>query len=207
MDITRERQGGVLVVGLRGRLDNESAADLELLAQEVIASGERHLVIDLGELGYLSNAGLRVLGSLGKSLNTPTTSLRIAGPTQAVRQVFESGGAGLQFDIRPSIGAALADHPAARGGMLAQHVARLLGLSAAIDASPPPKGIDKLAQSAFDLLSGTSNQPRAARAVAQGTQVMRRVVPVPGNAGGGQAAAPAEKKLSFWQRLFGRKKK
>lgn len=195
-----ERHGGVLVLAPRGRLDNESAAAFELQIQEALGAGERHLVLDLAGLDYLSNAGLRALGRLAKSLNTPSTSLRLAGLSPALRQVLESAGVAVLFDIRANRAAALADHPAAQGGKLAVEVARLLGVVAS-EPPPLPAGVDpaKLAELAMDMLGRSGKQTRAVRAMAQGTQVMQRVVAA--NAG----PATSSRKPGFWQRLFGRK--
>jgi len=225
VEITTERRGGVLVITPTGRLDNESTADFELLTQESVAAGSRHLVLDLTGLSYMSNAGLRTLGSLAKSLKTPTTSLRLAGPTPAVRQVFDAAGIAMLFDIRPTVDAALADHPAGGGdGRLGAHASRLLGITAGnanVEAVP---GIDKLAETAFGLLTGSGGvqQPRAARAMVQGTQVMRKITapvdsapPAPagkppvasGKSARGKMVTPSSgDKPGFWARLFGRGK-
>lgn len=216
VDIQTERKGGVLVITPTGRLDNESAADFELLTQESVAAGERHLVIDLSGLGYMSNAGLRALGSLAKSLKTPTTSLRIAGPNASVRQVFDAAGIAMLFDIRSDLAAALADHPAASGSDLGEHAARLLGVRAGNDGIETTPQAAKLAELAFGLLAGGGvQQPRAARAMVEGTQVMRKITaPVasssgpaaaPPGSGHIAAAAKAAAKPGFWARLFGRK--
>jgi anti-anti-sigma factor len=217
VDIKTERRGGVLVITPTGRLDNESAADFELLTQESVAAGNRHLVLDLAGLSYMSNAGLRALGSLAKSLKTPTTSLRVAGPTPAVRQVFDAAGIAMLFDLRPTLDAALADHPAGgAASKLGEHAARLLGINAGNAAVTAVPGIAKLAETAFGLLSGSGvQQPRAARAMVEGTQVMRKItVPVESGAaaptarpaGAAGKAVTKEKKLGFWARLFGRGK-
>lgn len=224
IEIKTERRGGVLVITATGRLDGESTADFELLTQESVAAGSRHLVLDLTGLNYMSNAGLRALGSLAKSLKTPTTSLRIAGPTPAVRQVFEAAGIAMLFDIRPSLDAALADHPAGSGdGRLGAYAARLLGISAGNAGLVAVPGIAKLAETAFGLLTGSggAQQPRAARAIVQGTQVMRKITasvdtaaaaPAGKPAAAGGKAASGKKvtssagKPGFWARLFGRGK-
>ncbi len=218
VEIKTERRGGVLVITPTGRLDNESAADFELLTQESVAAGSRHLVLDLSGLNYMSNAGLRVLGSLAKSLKTPTTSLRVAGPTPAIRQVFDAAGIAMLFDIRTNLDAALADHPAGGGGsQLGEHAARLLGINAGNAGVVALPGIAKLAEQAFALLSGAGGavqQPRAARAMVQGTQVMRKITVTPEAAGAKPAAPPpikpgaksAPKKPGFFARLFGRGK-
>lgn len=198
----QERHGGVLVLAPSGRLDNDSAVDFELAAQELLNAGERHIVVDLARLNYISNAGLRVLGKLGKALRTPETSLRLCGLTVAVRQVFDTAGAAAMFDIRPDLRNAIADHPAARGaGDLVREALRLLGLPAGAAPPAPLPEAAMLAQLARELLGGSLPPPRAARALAAGTQVVARVRQEDVAAAGG--AAPPKK--NWLQRLFGAK--
>jgi anti-anti-sigma factor len=196
---SQERHGGVLVVAPSGRLDNESAVDFELAAQELLNAGERHIVVDLGQLNYISNAGLRVLGKLGKALKTPDTSLRLCGLTASVRQVFDAAGAATMFEIRPDLKNAVGDHPAARGAAdLVRESLRLLG--GAASAAPVVLANAKtLAQLAVDLLAGGAPAPRAARAMAAGTQVVKSVRPADIAA----AQAARDGKRSWFQRLFG----
>jgi len=209
VDIQLERQGGVLVASISGRLDNESAADFELFAQETVAGGERHLVLDLSELGYISNAGARALATLSKSMSTPSTSLRVAGVQANVRQILDAAGVSILLDLRDSRRAALADHPAAQGDSLGKHVLAILGVQAE-PAEPADKRVKKLAELAFDLLSGQQHHNRAAKAIAQGTQVMRRISPA--DAAAAQRPAPAATppasapRLPWWKRLFGLKR-
>ena len=214
VDILQERVGGVLIATISGRLDNESSADFELFAQESVASGERHLVLDLSQLGYISNAGVRALGTLAKSLTTPTTSLRVAGVQPNVRQILDAAGVSILLDLRVSRVAAMADHPAARGNDLAKHVLAILGLPPASEAPPSNPATVKLAETAFELMAG-KQQNRAVKAIAQGTQVMRRVTAADA-AAAPKAAAPAQSPspkgaakdaaLPWWKRLFGMKK-
>lgn len=209
-EIQCERVGGVLVVSVRGRLDNESASDFELFAQETVAAGERHLLLDLSDLGYLSNAGARALATLAKSMNTPTTSLLVAGVQDNVRQVLDAAGVGLLLSLSDSREAALADHPAARGDVLGRQLLALLGVTPAQPSASDPKAA-RLAELAFELLAGQQHQHRAARAIAQGTQVMRRVSaeqPTAASARPKTAPAPApaasgKPRLTWWKRLLG----
>jgi stage II sporulation protein AA (anti-sigma F factor antagonist) len=194
----QERHGGVLVLAPSGRLDNDSAVDFELAAQEMLEAGERHIVVDLARLNYISNAGLRVLGKLGKALRTPDTSLRLCGLSAAVRQVFDAAGAAAMFDIRPDLRTAIGDHPAARGaGESVREAMRLLGIRADAPAPAPFADGAALAQLAFELMGGHQPMPRAARALAAGTQVVARVRDE-------DVAAVAPPKKNWWQRLFGK---
>lgn len=206
-ELIKNRHGGVLVLTPKGRLDNDNAAEFELAAQELLVAGERHLVIDLAELNYASNAGLRVFGKLGKALKGPTTSLRLSGLTPALRQVFEAAGVLGIFDIRPSLQVALGDHPAAQGaGELGRLAAQLLGVEAANDPAPASEAIRNIASLAGELMSTGVMAPRAARPMVDATQLAPKVRAEDiARVRQQQAAAatPAAKPSSFWQRLFG----
>lgn len=198
VELRQERHGGVLVLAPSGRLDNDSAADFELAVQELLGASERHLLVDLSGLNYISNAGLRVLAKASKALNSPSTSLRVCGLSPALRQVFDAAGFSAMFDVYPDAATAMASHPAARGADLGALAARLLGCDGMAPPEPPP-GLDaaRLAAMAFELLAG-ADQPRAARAMADGTRLVPRVsVSIPPNPGK-VAQAP------WWKRLFGR---
>jgi anti-anti-sigma factor len=204
LEFGKERHGGVLVLAPQGRLDNENAAEFELAAQELINGGERHIVVDLADLSYSSNAGLRVLGKMAKALKTPTTSLRLCGLSPQLRQVFDAAGIAMVFDIRPNLQLALADHPAARGaGELGREAARLLGLpETPPEAAPATDAIRNLAQLAAELMSTKGGPPRAVRAMVDATQLAPRVTAADIARVRAEQAAD-EKKPGFWKRLFG----
>jgi anti-sigma B factor antagonist len=208
-ELLQERHGGVLVLSPRGRLDNDNAAEFELAAQELINAGERHIVVDLAGLNYASNAGLRVLGKMGKALRTPTTSLRLCGLTPVLRQVFDQAGIASVFEIRPDRRHALADHPAAQGaGELGRAAARLLGVpDAASDADGADGANDtvrKLAPLAVELLATGIAAPRP-RPMVDATQLAPKVRDSD-VARALAAQAAAQPRLSWWQRLFGKGK-
>lgn len=175
IELRQERLGGVLVLTPSGRLDNDSAVDFELAAQELLAAGERHLVLDLAQLNYISNAGLRVLANAAKALGTPATSLRLAGLSPALRQVFDAAGFSPMFEIHPDRAAALARHPAGSvGSELGVLAARLLGCGEDANAAQPVPGAARLAELAMELLAG-SQPAQPARALAGGTRMVPRV--------------------------------
>lgn len=91
LEIREETIGEVRILGLKGRLDTDTASDLELAAQDLIDAGARDFVVDLSGVGYVSSAGLRVLLMLGKSIDGKG-SLRLCGLNATVRQVFDVAG-------------------------------------------------------------------------------------------------------------------
>ncbi len=205
-ELVQERHGGVLVLTPRGRLDNDNAAEFELAAQELLVAGERHIVVDLSELNYTSNAGLRVLGKMGKALKTPATSLMLCGLTPTLRQVFDAAGIALVFNIRPDLAQALGDHPAAQSsGELGRQAARLLGVASPADSQAPvPESIRTLTALATELMASGAAAPRRAHAMVDATQLAMRKVR-PEDIARARGSEP-QGKGSWWQRLFKRGK-
>jgi anti-anti-sigma factor len=80
---------GKVVLHVAGRMDAENAAQLEGQCQSCIAEGSRSLIVDLGELSYVSSMGLRSFVSIAKTLKSKGGELRICRLTGLVRQVFE----------------------------------------------------------------------------------------------------------------------
>jgi len=89
MEIAHEQAGAVSVLAPVGRLDTDSATDLELALQDLIAVDARHFVLDFAKIGYVSSAGLRVLLMAAKQLDGGKGSLRLCGLSPQVRQVFD----------------------------------------------------------------------------------------------------------------------
>jgi anti-anti-sigma factor len=137
LEIKQEEEGAVRILVLKGRLDTETAADLELTLQDLLGTGERYFLLDLAGIGYVSSAGLRVLLGLAKKLDGKG-SLRLCGLSAAVRQVFDVAGFGKLFAIFPNRDAALGDAPRIRlEVLLAQKAAALLRTAAPTPPSPP----------------------------------------------------------------------
>ena len=138
--IQEEKVGEVTVLDLAGRLDTDTSADLELALQDLMQAGVRQFVVDLSGVGYVSSAGLRVLLSLGKTVDN-SGSLRLSGLNPTVRQVFDVAGFTQLFAIFASRDAALAGKtraPVKKEHPLAKAATRLLG------AKDSRKGAGKL---------------------------------------------------------------
>lgn len=108
MDIRQEKKGEVLVVGPAGHLDTRTSHDFEKKIVELLGSGERRFVIDLGQLEYVSSAGLRVLLLLAKKLDAMEGDLVLSGMNAQVREVFDVAGFTGIFTIVPTEAEALA---------------------------------------------------------------------------------------------------
>ena len=97
MEIKTTRNDSELTVALSGRLDTLTSPDLEEMLDEELEGVER-LIFDLGELEYISSAGLRVLLGAYKMMEEYNGML-IRNVTEPVMDVFEVTGFSDVLDI------------------------------------------------------------------------------------------------------------
>lgn len=196
IEITQELQGEVRILALAGRLDTETAADVELVLQDLLAAGERQFLIDLAGIGYVSSAGLRVLLALAKKLDGGKGTLRLCSLNASVRQVFDVAGFSKLFAIFTNRAAALGQAPALKPeAILAQQVARVLGIVS--DKQVPHAQADALARTAATVLGLKSGA--MANAIAAASISMRAIPAVTA------PQAPATGLLGKLRGLFGKK--
>ena len=90
MTITKKQNGTALELALEGRLDTMTAPELE---KELAAclDGVETLTLDLTDLAYISSAGLRVLLSAHKTMNT-RGGMTVTHVNEVVGEVFEVTG-------------------------------------------------------------------------------------------------------------------
>jgi anti-anti-sigma factor len=92
--VTLKRRGPITLVTVSGRLDGTAA---DALYRELAQDYEtRHaaLLLDLSSVDYLSGAGLRAL----RRLNELTDNLRLASPSDRVREVLQISGLDTAFN-------------------------------------------------------------------------------------------------------------
>ena len=90
MTITSEKNNSTLTLSLDGRLDTNTAPQLEAAITAMDAE-ITSLVLDLSALVYISSAGLRVLLSTHKIMSA-RGGMRIRNACDSVRDVFEITG-------------------------------------------------------------------------------------------------------------------
>jgi anti-anti-sigma factor len=105
--IERKQLSDQVVFLVSGRMDAENAPQFEQQCRACIAEGLTGLVVDLGELKYVSSMGLRSFVSVGKTLQDKGGALRICRLNGLVKQVFEITGLLGTFPVYESVEAAL----------------------------------------------------------------------------------------------------
>jgi anti-sigma B factor antagonist len=105
--IERRQVSDQVVLLVAGRMDAESAPQFEQQCRDCVAEGLTGLVVDLGQLTYVSSMGLRSFVSIAKTLQDKGGALRICRLSGLVKQVFEITGLLRVFPVYESVEAAL----------------------------------------------------------------------------------------------------
>lgn len=109
MTIESRQAGDRVILQVAGRMDAENAPLFETHCESWISKGINQLVVDLGDLAYVSSMGLRSFMTIGKHLQDKGGKLRICRQTGLVKQVFEITRLNSIFPPHESVEAALAD--------------------------------------------------------------------------------------------------
>ena len=87
MTIEKKINGEALTLIVSGRLDTQTAPELENELDEVLL-GLKELTFDMTNLEYVSSAGLRVILKAQKVMNTQG-SMKLTGVNDSIMEVFD----------------------------------------------------------------------------------------------------------------------
>ncbi len=90
LTINKSSENNKAVLSLAGRLDTVTAPDFDKTVREVIP-GITELELDLKKLEYISSAGLRVLLTAQKIMNTQGT-MSVCNVNETVMEIFDVTG-------------------------------------------------------------------------------------------------------------------
>ena len=90
MNITKNLNDTSLEIVLEGRLDTNTAPELEEVLKDSL-DGITDLVFNINDLDYISSAGLRVLLSAQKIMNKQG-EMKVTGASEAIMEIFEVTG-------------------------------------------------------------------------------------------------------------------
>ena len=108
MEIEERTEGTAVVVSLNGRLDGVSGPDLEARIASIVERGDVRVVLECGQMGYVSSAGLRVLLIGARKCQQGGGMLAIAALKPECRSVLDMSGFLSIIDCHETSEAALA---------------------------------------------------------------------------------------------------
>jgi anti-anti-sigma factor len=112
MILTDARYADVVVLALKGRLDQTTAEDVRTeLAPHMgrCAEGQDHVVLDLAAVDYVSSAGLRVFMLAARQAKAQQGYLALVEVQPLVQEILEISKFTLILKILPSVREALAE--------------------------------------------------------------------------------------------------
>ena len=107
MEFSTERHDGVLIVNVSGRIDPKSAGALETAINGTLVNGDRAVIMDLEQLVYIGNTGLRALRIVARVLRDQGATMAICSPQGVVAAVFAGSGVDTLIKVHPTREAAL----------------------------------------------------------------------------------------------------
>lgn len=103
MQLSSEKLGKSVVVHIKGRMDVTTAPKYEVECNKWIDRGESILVMDLGELEYISSAGLRSILIIAKKVKSKKGDICFCNASDMVKEVFSFSGFSSMFHMCDSV--------------------------------------------------------------------------------------------------------
>ena len=107
MEIKQQKRDNVSILELIGRLDANTAGQLEKTLIPMIESGEKSIILDFSNLEYISSAGLRILLLAAKMQKKSQGKIILCAMKDFIREIFEIAGFTPIFTICDSLELAL----------------------------------------------------------------------------------------------------
>ena len=82
----------VTLLAMEGNLDTNTSIEAQEYLDKLIEGGASKILMDFGEVDFVSSAGLRILLASAKRLGGSGGSLRVCSLNETVGEVFEISG-------------------------------------------------------------------------------------------------------------------
>lgn len=100
---TQSLPGDLTLIKLGGYLDAHTASELEGTIAATLSGGQRRIIVDFGELEYISSAGLGVFMVFIEDVRSGHGDMKLAAMKPKVFAVFDLLGFQDLFEILPSV--------------------------------------------------------------------------------------------------------
>ncbi len=99
MNITQKDVGDVSIIGLQGRLDLTTAAELKSASRSIIDRQNCKLILNMEAVDFINSSGLGALVSILKDVRSSKGALKISNLAPYVKEIFDSTQLSNIFDI------------------------------------------------------------------------------------------------------------
>lgn len=98
MEINKTTYRRVTVISVSGRIDSSTADEFDASVASTLEDGQRNLIFDLSQVDFLSSAGLRILVTTRKEAMKGGGAVRLAQPSDRVKDTLEIAGLDVLFE-------------------------------------------------------------------------------------------------------------
>jgi len=99
LDFEHEVKDGVTVVYFIGKMDTGTSPDAEKYVNQLIEAGANNILMNFGELDFISSTGLRLILATGKKMTGSSGKLSICSPNITVNDVLKMSGFNRMFEV------------------------------------------------------------------------------------------------------------
>ena len=108
MKVIRQDHGEIVVLAIKGRLDQSSADSLHISAMEALEEGKMGLIINMEGVDFIASVGIRALIRPAQSISLRGGKLVVANLKPELREFFALTGLDQMFTIHEDVEAAQA---------------------------------------------------------------------------------------------------
>ncbi len=92
LTINGEQRRGAVVIKTEGRVDGSNASQFQGALENILGESDGGMILDLGDLSYISSAGLRVILLVAKQLQGKSAKFGVCSLTDSVSEIFQISG-------------------------------------------------------------------------------------------------------------------
>lgn len=107
MQVLATQLDGIVVISIHGEIDGKTAAQAQASIVPLMPDGQP-LVLDMGEVGFMSSAGLRMMLLLYRQGTSKGCTIALAGLSDEIADTMDATGFLTFFAVAPDVAAAVA---------------------------------------------------------------------------------------------------
>jgi anti-anti-sigma factor len=111
MKFTTQQIADVTLIHIQGRIDHKTAKDFENtlkpLLDDCVAGHYKKILMDLGDVGFMTSAGLRVLMIAAKTCDEQKGEIAVAALQPLIKEIFKISRFDLILRVFPTVQSAL----------------------------------------------------------------------------------------------------
>jgi len=92
VEISKSVEDNIMVLEIKGEVDAYTSQDLNKTLADVLGDGYHQIVVELSQMTFISSAGIRALLYAQREAVQLGGEVRLVGPTDQVRRIFEIAG-------------------------------------------------------------------------------------------------------------------